>query len=260
MTGLSVWRVEWLRLVRTRRLLALAGVFVLFGVTGPLLARYRGELVGHLATPGSNVTIIFPPPVPADGITGYTQNALQIGLIVAVVIAASACALDARPALSIFYRTRARTFRQLLLPRAVISAAAAVAGYLAGTLAAWYETAVLIGAPDVGALAEGAVADAVYLVFAVAITALAATLARGPLGTVGIALTVVFGGPLLGQVPALAHWLPSALLDASNALQRHTAEDHHQRALAVTAALIVACVAFAVIRGARRETPQSDNA
>src|SRR6266540_6863165 len=55
----------------------------------------------------SGLKIIAPPPVPADGIQGYADNALLIGLIVLVVVAASACAVDARPALSIFYRTRA---------------------------------------------------------------------------------------------------------------------------------------------------------
>src|SRR5450759_2482501 len=118
MSDMSPWRVEWLRLVRTRRLLALAGTFVFFSFSGPLTAAYLPELLRNgAASPG--VKIILSKPGPADGIQGYSDNVLLIGLIVMVVVAASACAVDARPALSAFYRSRARTFWQLLFPRAV---------------------------------------------------------------------------------------------------------------------------------------------
>ncbi len=33
---MSLWRLEWLRLIRTRRFLVLAGVFVFFGIVGPV--------------------------------------------------------------------------------------------------------------------------------------------------------------------------------------------------------------------------------
>jgi ABC-2 type transport system permease protein len=253
MTELSVWRVEWLRLVRTRRLVALVGTFVVLGLTDPLFARYRSTLFTSLtaAIPGSRITL--PPPVPADALTGYNGNATLVGLVVVVVITASACAIDAKPALAVFYRTRTVGFGQLLLPRVAVSAAAAVAAYVVGALAAWYETALLIGAPDLGAMAQGAAAAALYLLFAVAVTALATTLTRGPAGTLGITLVVVFGGQLLGQLSTVSRWVPAALAAAPDALQRHTAPDHYQRAIAVTVALIAGCIALAVKRGAHRE-------
>ncbi|AJE43368.1 hypothetical protein [Streptomyces nodosus] len=253
MRELSVWRVEWLRLLRTRRLIALLGVFVLFGFTGPLLARYTPQLLKHAGNHGQQVTIIVPPPVPADGISQYVSSALQIGLIVTVVVAAYACSVDAKPALSVFYRSRTARYRDLLVPRLVVSAVAAVGGYLAGLLAAWYETAVLLGNPDTVAMGQTALVGAVYLVFAVAVTALAGTLARTTLGTVGYALLVLFGLPLLGALPQVSHWLPTMLSGMPDQFLRHTATDHAQRALATAAVLILGSVAAAVLRGARRE-------
>ena len=48
---MSLWRLEWLRLVRSRRLVALAGVYVFFGFVGPLTARYLGEIVERFVLP-----------------------------------------------------------------------------------------------------------------------------------------------------------------------------------------------------------------
>ena len=40
---MGLWRVEWLRLVRTGRWIALAAVFLLLGLGEPLLTRYLGH-------------------------------------------------------------------------------------------------------------------------------------------------------------------------------------------------------------------------
>ncbi|WP_157977370.1 hypothetical protein [Streptomyces triticisoli] len=253
MNGLSVWRVEWLRLLRTKRLIALLGVFVFFGFAGPLLARYSAQLLKHAGGSGQQVTIILPPPVPADGVAEYVSNALSIGLIVTVVVVAYACSIDAKTALSVFYRTRADRFGDLLVPRFAVSAVGVVGSYLAGLLAAWYETAVLLGNPGTAAMGRTALVGSVFLVFAVAVTALAATLARSTLGTIGYALLALFTLPLLGALPGVSRWLPTELIGASDAFLRHTAADHAQRALAVAVVLTLGCVVAAVRCGARRE-------
>ncbi|MGW2897998.1 hypothetical protein ACWDAO_26240 [Streptomyces sp. NPDC001212] len=253
MNELSLWRVEWLRLLRTKRLIALLGVFVVFGFSGPLLARYSGQLLDHAGGSAQRVKIVFPPPVPADGVAQYVNNAFGIGLVVTVVVAAYACSIDAKPALAVFYRTRARRFGDLLVPRFAVSAAGAVGGYLAGLLAAWYETAVLLGNPGTAAMGWTALTGSVYLVFAVAVTALAATLARSTLGTVGYALLVLFTLPLLGALPGVSRRLPTELAKAPDAFLRHTAADHAQQALAVAVVLTLGCVVAAVLRGARKE-------
>jgi ABC-2 type transport system permease protein len=63
---MTLWRLEWLRLVRTHRLLVLVGVYLFFGFTGPLTARYLSQILDRLGTEGMKVE--FPAPQPADGI------------------------------------------------------------------------------------------------------------------------------------------------------------------------------------------------
>ena len=42
---MSLWRLEWLRLTRTKRWIALVGVYLFFGLLGPFTARYMAEII-----------------------------------------------------------------------------------------------------------------------------------------------------------------------------------------------------------------------
>src|ERR1700722_10581776 len=140
MIGISVWRIEWWRLVRTRRPLPLLIVFVFLGFVEPLGAKYTSQLINSAGS-SEQIKVTVPPPVPADGISAFMGDALVLGLLVSVVVAAYACAIDSNPALSIFYRTRTRSFSALLLPRVAVVSAGVVGAFLVGLLVAWYETA-----------------------------------------------------------------------------------------------------------------------
>src|SRR5680860_1337868 len=164
---MSLWRLERLRLLRSRRLVVLLGVFTFFGLTGPMLARYMGELLERF---GGGVTVTVPEPVPADGITQYLANSSQIGVLVVLVVAAGALAFDATPELAAFLRARTPV-RRLLMPRYVLSVLAAGTAFTVGMLAAWYETQVLLGGLPVGAMLVGIGLSWLYLAFAVAVVA-----------------------------------------------------------------------------------------
>ena len=154
-----------------------------------------------------------------------------------VVIAAGAFTFDAHHGLAIFLRTRVTGFWQLIAPRFTVNAAAAALAYVLGALAAWYETSLLIGAPAAGGMLAAMLCGAVYLGYAVAVTAFAATIAASTLATVGIALAVLFALPdrgrlsphrrLAAQRPADA---PAALLSGTHQLS------HYLPAFAVTVA------------------------
>lgn len=215
MTRIGLWRLEVIRLIRTRRWIALATVFVGFGLAGPLAVRYMDKL---LAQADPRIVIKVPPPTPADGMASFLGNATQLGVLTLVLIAAAALCVDAKPGLSIFYRTRVRRRSDLVLPRYTVIAASGVLTYLAGWGAAWYETAVLIGSPEVGRTLVAALPLLLYLVFVVAVVSAVASLLRGVLATVGVSLAVLLGLPALGLISSVRPWLPSALTDASRAL------------------------------------------
>jgi ABC-2 type transport system permease protein len=249
---MNLWRLEWLRLIRTPRALALGAVYVAYGLIEPVLTRYENRLLAGAAHGG--VRIYLPPPSPAAALSGYIGEVSLVGLIVVVVIAAGAFSFDNRHGMATFLRTRVASIWQLVTPRFTVNAAAAAIAYLLGTLAAWYETQLLIGPAAVAGMLAGILCGAAYLAFAVAVAALAASVARSTLATVGIALAALLALPIAGTFHAIANWLPSTLVNAPVDLLTGAHQlPHYLPTFAVTVASSAAALEIAVLRLRRRE-------
>lgn len=248
---MNLWRLEWLRLVRTPRAIALVAVYLAFGLIEPVVTRYQNQILDRV---GHGVRITLPPATPALGLDSYVSQVATVGLIVVVVIAAGAFSFDGHRGLATFLRTRVTSLWQLVGPRFAVNTAAAAAAYLLGTLAAWYETRLLIGSLPVGRVLAGVLCEAVYLAFAVALTALAASVVRSTLGAVGITVALLLALPIAGTFASIRNWLPSTLVGAPHDLLSGTHQlGYYHTAFAITIAASAAALAAAVHRLATRE-------
>lgn len=249
---MSLWRLEWIRLIRTRRWIALVGVFLFFGLLGPLTARYLADIVGLAGGELEGATIEFPPPVPSDGMAQYVSNAMQIGTLVAVVVAAGSLAFDAIPEMGVFLRTRVRNVATILTPRVVVTTGAVAASFVIGALAAWYETWALIGAPDAVAVVAGIGYGALFLVFVVALVAAVAGRASSVIGTVMVSIVILLVMPILGIVDAIGRWLPTHLGGALGAIPAGSAEAGEYLGAAAVTVVATACLLWLAVRLAER--------
>lgn len=247
---MSTWHVEWLRLVRTARLWVVVGVYLLFGVMGPLTAYFLPDILARAA---GDVQVVMPDPTPASGMAQFSGNAGQLGLLAVVVVAAGALTFDARPAWSTFLRTRAPRLHRVVVPRVVVPSLLAGGALAVGTAVAVATTSVLIGTPDLGDVALGVVLGAAYLAFAVAVVAVAASVARTAVSTVLLAVGALLALPLVQLVPTVGDASPSRLLGAGDALLAGTAPADLVPAMLVTVVLVPALVAVAIRRLSRRE-------
>lgn len=247
---LGLWRVEWLRLVRSPRGISLLAVYLFFGALGPVMARYMSEILKYA---DSNMTITVVDPRPVDGITNFISQVNQTGLVVVVAIAAGALCFDARRGVSIFLRSRMDRTWELVVPRFTVSALAAVTAYTLGTLGAWYETTFLIGGLPAARMVQGWFLGSVYLVFAVAVVVAAASIARTVLGTVGISVAFLLLLPLAGTVSAVHPWLPSSLATAPVDLLGSAVLGDYLQTASVAVVATVALLAVAVHRLQTRE-------
>lgn len=249
---MSLWRLERLRLFRTRRWIAILGVYLFFGLIGPVTARYANQIFESFGAQ-SGPKMVFPPATVVDGIATYVKNVTQIGLLVLVVVAAGALSFDAKPTLAAFYRTRVRSTSQLVMPRFGVNAAAGSTGFLIGGLAAWYETELLIGHVPPVAMLEGIVLECLYLSFAVAVVAVSATLVKSQLNAVMLSLGVLIALPIMALVRGVAAWLPSYLVAAPDGLVGDQPLTNFARATCVTLVATVVCLWLAIRRSANRE-------
>lgn len=251
---MTLWRLEWLRLWRTKRWLVLAGVFTFFGLVGPLTARYLSELLDFAGGELDGTIIEFPPPVPSDGMAQFVSNAMQLGTLVVVVVAAGALAFDAVPEIGVFLRSRVDGVRRILTPRFVVTTAAVLASFVVGTLVAWYETWVLIGSLDVVAVVVGVVYGSLFLVFVVALVSAVAGWAKSVLSTVLISVVALLLMPIAGVVGAVGKWVPSHLAGALGPLTAGDVQPSDYFGVALlTIALTVILLWVAVLLAGRRE-------
>jgi ABC-2 type transport system permease protein len=249
---MNLWRLEWLRLMRTKRWVALAAVYVLFGLIGPLTARYIQEILSRVGSADGTV-ITVPAPTPPDGMVQFVSNASQIGTLVVVIVAAGALAFDAIPEMGVFLRTRVTPASRILVPRLVVSFLAAAGAFVAGAGVAWYETWALIGALDPGSVLAGVALGLVFLAFVVALTAAVAQRMRKVLGTVMASLVVLVAMPLLGLAPAISRWLPTSLANALADLPGGGTMDNYWPALGVSVVATALLVWLAFGWAGRRE-------
>jgi ABC-2 type transport system permease protein len=247
----NLWRLEWLRLIRTPRALSLGAVFLVIGLIEPAVTKYESQIFRHV---GNGVKISAPPPTPADGLNGYVSQVTLVGLVLVVVLAAGAFSFDASPGLATFLRTRVSSTWQLITPRFTAYAAAAAVAYLIGTVAAWYETAQLIGSLPAAGVLGGVLCATVYLAFAVAVTALTASMMRGTIATAGLAFVVLLALPIAGTIRSVAQWLPSALVSAPVSLVDGAHRlPYYLPVIGVTIAATAAALALAAFELGRRE-------
>lgn len=247
---MSLWRLEFLRMIRTHRWTVLVGVFLTFGVLGPVTARYLADIVGNFA---GEITIVVPDPRPVDGILQFVSNATQVGLLAVVVVAASALAIDARVEVAAFLRTRVQHAGRLLWPRYVVVAGTSVLALIVGTGAAWALTGLMLGGLPVGAMIVGTLLGGLYLCFAVAVVAAASAVVRSMLPVVLVGLGVLLSLPIIGILPSVQPWLPSHLVDAIVGLIDGAPATDYLQAAAVTLVAIPVLLATASRRLDRRE-------
>jgi ABC-2 type transport system permease protein len=245
------WRLELLRLVRTRRVIVLAATFLILGLSMPILTYYLPQLVKHAA--GNGVMILAPKQTSADAIQGFASNSGQLGTLVVAITAAATLCVDAHPSLAAFYRTRLHHPSQLLGPRYLTITAASIAALALGAFGALYETVILLGPVSVSKLLAGIALAALWIVFVTILVAALSTAMRGVAAVAGAAIALLLGIALLANIPALSSWLPTRLAEGTAMLIMHDKANDAWRPILITTAASFALVGVALGRISRRE-------
>lgn len=242
----ALWRLEWWRLVRTHRIVAVLATYVFFGATAAPMARYTGELVQRF---GGGVQVTLPPVRAVDGFANYISNTSQLGLLVFAMVISSALTLDAHREMAVFMRTRVHHRRDLVLPRYAVNLLAAAVSFTVGALCTWYGTALLLGPVDAVGVVIGVVLQIVYLAFIGAAAAAFGTHLRSAMTTAAATLGLALALAIVGVVEPLGVWLPSRLLGALSTLPAGGDAAPFARSLIATIAATVLLLLVAV-RGA----------
>lgn len=206
---MTIWGLEWRRLIRTRRWLALVSVFLFLGLASPVAAYYLLRFVPTLA---NTFIVSLPQTRQYDGFSYFMADSMGLGLLVVVIVAAASFTLDAHRSIAIFYRTRMTNVGGLIMPKFARTFLTAAISYLLGGGACALVSYLLFGPFDVIRIIPGGILELLYLAFALSLVALLAAWNRHIVPTIGFSFAILLVLPLLSVFPSVSRWLPSALI------------------------------------------------
>ena len=246
MTGLRVLqRKEWLESWRTRRAPIVGGLFVLVGLTSPLLAKYLPDIIK--AAGGSQFpTAELPTPVLADAVGQLWKNLAQFGAFAAIILAMGAVSgeLDRGTAAFVLSKTASRG-AFLAAKVGVIAAILGLSTILAVGLG-WFYTAVLFEPPSVtGWLVLAGLAWLGVCAWA-AITFLGSVVTGSTAAAAGIGFVALLVLSIVSAVPGLAPFVPGGLAGPAVAIASGETIDRIDALKPVISTVILIAVALSV--------------
>ena len=210
MTGLStLLRKELLEQWRTVRLPVVATVFLLVGLSSPLVARFTPEILK--AVGGDQFQIILPTPTAADAYDQLAKNLGQFGALIAVLLAMGSVATEKERGTAALILTKPVSRSAFLVAKVVAIAATLGISTAIAAAGAWFYTFVLFEPLPVAGFVAATILQWLALVAYAAITFLGSTLTRSSLAAAGLGVAAFIGLGLLGIVPAIGRYLPTGL-------------------------------------------------
>lgn len=226
--------------LRTYRVVVVAGVFLLFGITTPLLLKYLPEFI-KLA--GEQMQIVVPPPTAAQSLVEYAGTIGQIGVLVAVLVGMGCVANEVQRGTAVITLSKPVSRAAFVAAKLAAMSLTFIVSLAAASLVCLTYTVWLIGPADVKSFLGLNVLAAVFLVFCLAVTVLFSSFFRSSLAAGGVSIAVLVGQAGLSVLPLIGDYMPGKLLGWGNALFAGTKS--YWPALAVTVVASVLCVYFA---------------
>ena len=213
MMGLRVLLAKELReQLRTNRLLAVAAVFVLFGIISPLTDRYMKQLFDAIGSESTGMSFVVPPPSLEGAAAQILKNLSQFGIICALLLAMGSVAWEKDRGTAGMILTKPASRAAFLAAKLIaISITLGLAtllgcGFAYGYVTLLYPTTFALG---------GYVAMALLLwwmlVGFAAITVLGSSVTKSAIAAAGIGLVALLVLGILAQLPVVGDYMPTSL-------------------------------------------------
>jgi ABC-2 type transport system permease protein len=213
-----VLKKELIEQWRTKRLLIVGAVFVLFGLSSPLLAKVTPDLLKAVPGMPAGMADLIPAPTIADAVGQYAKNLSQFGILLALLMTMGSVAQEKERGTAAMMLTHPVSRLTFLVAKFTALGLTFALSLVIAALACWYYTLLLFGSLSWGPfLAMNGLMLIVFLVY-IAVTLLCSTLARTQGAAAGLsfaALVLVAG---IGSLPSIGEYFPGRLFGWGGAL------------------------------------------
>ena len=250
MTGLTALiKKEIKEQYRTHRILIVGAIFILFGISTPLLLKFLPEL---LKLSGENIQIIYTPPTAVQSFTEFAGTIGQMGIVVAVLVGMGIVANELRNGTAVLTLSKPISQASFVTAKFI---AISLTFLLALTVAAsccFIYTTWLIEDASIGNFLQLYLLLGLFLVFCLAITVLFSCLFKNSLAAGGLAIAVIVSQIMLSGIPVIGDYLPGKLLGWGTEIVAGLGQSYWW-AVGVTLVLIVLAVYIGQYSLKRRE-------
>ena len=238
---------------RTYRLGVVGALFLVLGITAPVLTRFLPDIIKSFAPAGINVDV--PDLGISDVLDQLLKNLIQFGALAAILVTMGSVASEKERGTAAFVLAKPVTRTAFLGAKVVsigmifaVATALAVAG-------AWVYTGLLYFSPPVLPWIKLGVVIWLSTMVYVSITFLGSVLMRSSLGAAGIGFAGLIALSLASVVPILSTWLPAGLVSVAKsvALEESSADVHPIRTVAACALIVGGCLFLAWLRFRNQE-------
>ena len=240
--------------LRTGRLVAVATVFILFGILGPLTDRYMQALIDFIGNQSGGMHITVPDPSLKGSLAQIGKNLSQFGIVCALLLAMGSVAWEKERGTAGMIMTKPASRAAFLTAKLVaIALNLAIATFLGAGLGYLYTTLLYPTTFPLGPyVAMAATLWWTAVIFA-AITLLASTVTRSAIAAAGIGVVAFLVLGILVTIDPLAIWSPIGLLPEVSKLVVNEPTSNFLLPLLFNVALVPALLALAWLDFRRQE-------
>ena len=243
--GLVLLRKELLESWRTLRLPIVTGLFLLVGLSSPLLAKFLPEII-KAATGDQLPSIPIPTPVAADAATQLWKNVAQFGAIAAIVLAMGSVAAEKERGTAAFVLSKTVSRGAFLAAKVASIGAVLAIGVVLATAVAWFYTAVLFEPLPVAGWVGFAVLAWLGLAVWGAITFAGSVVTGSTAAAAGIGFVGLLVLSIASAIPTIGDYLPGGLAGPAIGMAAGTEVSTIDVATAVAGTLVLIVLAIVV--------------
>lgn len=207
----TAFRKEWLESLRSYRLLIVAAVLVIFGLTSPLQAKFLPQILVTALSSQADLSSILPPVTVSSAITQYVKNMSQFILILAILLGMGAVAQEKDKGTAAMMMVKPLPRGSFLVAKFLALAAVFAIGIAIAGIGSYYYTGLLFEFMPILPWLVLNVFLFIYVLVIIAITLFCSTVTTSQAAAGGMAVGIMVVGFILGVIRNLGRYLPGEL-------------------------------------------------
>lgn len=209
---LTLINKEWTEQMRSGRLIILLAVFLFFGISSPLIAKFIPEILPSLMK-GQNIVFQMPPATWQDAVAQFVKNISQMGVFVVILLSMGTVAKEKENGTASFLLVKPVSRNVFILSKYIAQYLVLLLSIIVGFSAEVFYTKVFFGSFPMVPFVESTLILLLYLTVIQSVTIFFSVLMKTQLtaGLLAFITSLVFSGVSMLGKPGL--FSPGHLLD-----------------------------------------------